>query len=103
MQKNIKTFVSPFQLFPNMIENRKTIAVLKVVSDGMKDCFSCFFAKSEWGRRSMRNKTLCRTLGIAALSFGAGILLAFFLPETVLVVIEALLITSVGLLYFCQR
>jgi len=51
----------------------------------------------------MRNKTLCRTLGIAALSFGAGILLAFFLPETVLVVIEALLITSVGLLYFCQR
>lgn len=51
----------------------------------------------------MRNKALCRTLGIAALSFGAGILLAFFLPETVLVVIEALLITSVGLLYFFQR
>ena len=73
------------------------------MGDGMKDCFSCFFEKTEWGRRRMRNKALCRTLGIAALSFGAGILLAFFLPETVLVVIEALLITSVGLLYFFQR
>lgn len=51
----------------------------------------------------MRHKAICRVLGIAALSFGAGILLAFFLPEAVLVVIEALLITAVGLSYFYQK
>ena len=43
---------------------------------------------------------LCRLAGVAVLSFGVGILASFFLPEAVLVVIEALVIISVGLLWF---
>ncbi len=43
-----------------------------------------------------------QVIGLAILSFGIGILASFFLPEAVLVVIEALVIISVGLLYFCS-
>ena len=51
----------------------------------------------------MKAKSLCRVLGVSLLSFGVGILLSFFLPEAVLVVIEALVIIAVGLLYFLQK
>ncbi|MBQ7171167.1 MAG: hypothetical protein IJR89_02695 [Clostridia bacterium] len=43
---------------------------------------------------------LCRLAGVAVLSFGVGILSSFFLPEAVLVVIEAIVIISVGVLWF---
>jgi|GEM_PF-1064544 len=51
------------------------------------------------------NKTgkLVKTVGLAILSFGVGILCSFFLPEAVLVVIEALVIISVGLLWFAAK
>ena len=51
----------------------------------------------------MRAKSLCRVLGVSLLSFGIGILLSFFVPEPVLVVIEAVVIIAVGLLYFIQK
>lgn len=51
----------------------------------------------------MRSFQLCRALGIAVLAFGVGILVSFFLPEEVLVVIEALTIIGVGLIYFSRR
>ena len=44
-----------------------------------------------------------KTVGIIILSFGVGILASFFLPEAVLVVIEALVIISVGLLWLCGK
>jgi len=44
-------------------------------------------------------KNLTKFIGIAVSTFGAGILLAFFLPETVLVVIEALVIVTAGFLF----
>ena len=51
----------------------------------------------------MRSNQLCRTLGIAVLAFGVGILVSFFLPEQVLVVIEALSIIGVGFIYFSGK
>lgn len=44
-----------------------------------------------------------KTIGMIILSFGVGILASFFLPEAILVVIEALVIISVGLLWFCVK
>ena len=44
-----------------------------------------------------------KTVGIIILSFGVGILASFFLSEAVLVGIEALVIISVGLLWFCVK
>lgn len=51
----------------------------------------------------MKSQQLCRTLGIAILSFGVGILVSFFLPEQVLVVIEAITIIGVGGIYFSRK
>lgn len=45
-------------------------------------------------------RLLSRGIGVAMLSFGCGILASFFLPETVLIVIESGLIIAVGFLYF---
>ena len=51
----------------------------------------------------MKLKQLCKTLGIAVLAFGVGILVSFFLPEEVLVVAEALVIICGGFIYFQGR
>ena len=51
----------------------------------------------------MKSQQLCRVLGTAILGFGIGILVSFFLPETVLVVIEALTIIGIGLIYFSKK
>ncbi len=51
----------------------------------------------------MKSQFLCRTIGVAILSFGVGILVSFFLPETVLVVIEAITIIGVGCIYFSKK
>ncbi len=40
-----------------------------------------------------------RIMGLAVSSFGLGILIAFFLPDTVLVVIEAVVIVTAGVLF----
>ena len=51
----------------------------------------------------MCNKALFKLISVAVLSFGLGILLSFFIPEGVLVIIEALLIMAVGVLCFLQK
>ena len=51
----------------------------------------------------MKSQQLCRVLGIAILSFGVGVLVSFFLPEQVLVVIEAIKIIGVGFIYFSKK
>ena len=48
----------------------------------------------------MKCTSLSKILGISVLTFGIGILVSFFLPDKVLVVIEALLIVAIGLLFF---
>ena len=51
----------------------------------------------------MCNRNFFKLLSIAVLSFGLGILLSFFIPEGVLVIVEALLIMAVGVLCFLQK
>ena len=51
----------------------------------------------------MCNRNLGKVLSLAVLSFGLGILLSFFIPEGVLVIVEALLIMAVGVLFFLQK
>lgn len=50
----------------------------------------------------MRENRLFRLASIALVSFGLGILLSFFVPTGVLVVIEALLIVSIGCMTFVK-
>lgn len=57
--------------------------------------------KPEAGMKSIGR--LCKVIGVAVFSFGVGILASFFLPDALLVVIEALIIISIGILYFCSR
>ena len=45
-------------------------------------------------------KDLTQTVGIAVSTFGLGILLAFFLPDPVLIVIEAAVIVTAGILFY---
>ncbi len=44
-------------------------------------------------------KDLSKTVGIAVSTFGLGILLAFFLPDPVLIVMEAAVIVTAGILF----
>ena len=48
----------------------------------------------------MKSASLGKIIGISLLAFGLGILISFFLPETVLVVIEAVVIVATGALFF---
>ena len=48
----------------------------------------------------MKCVSLGKIIGISILTCGLGILVSFFLPDKVLVVIEALLIVAIGLLFF---
>ena len=43
-----------------------------------------------------------RLFAVAALAFGAGILAALFLPKGFLIVLEAILILTAGILFFKQ-
>ncbi len=43
--------------------------------------------------------TRLQTVGVGVLAFGCGILVAFFVPETVLVVLEAGVIVTAGILF----
>ncbi len=51
----------------------------------------------------MCQRNLFKVVSVGILSFGLGILLSFFIPEGVLVIIEALLIMVVGVLCFLQK
>lgn len=55
------------------------------------------------GRIMCRQKGLFRALGLIVLSFGCGILLAFFLPTYFLAILEAMVIIASGLLYLLQK
>ncbi|MDD6799282.1 MAG: hypothetical protein PUE85_02510 [Firmicutes bacterium] len=48
-------------------------------------------------------RNVCKTIGIGALSFGAGIFLTFFLPLRILILIESAVIITVGFFYISQR
>ena len=50
----------------------------------------------------MRTSSISKVIGISILALGAGILLSFFLPDSVLAVIEAVLIVAIGVLFFCK-
>ena len=56
--------------------------------------------KDNWRLIMNKTRTVCKVLGVALLSFGLGILSSFFLPATVFIVIESILIIAVGLIYF---
>ena len=55
------------------------------------------------GDTVVRGRYLCQIMGIAAVAFGLGVLLSFFLPEAVLAVLEALLLAGAGLLYILKK
>ncbi|MBR2339292.1 MAG: hypothetical protein IKA74_00480 [Clostridia bacterium] len=42
-------------------------------------------------------------IGIGVFSFGLGVLISFFLPEAVLVVMEALVLIALGIICYAQR
>jgi hypothetical protein len=50
-----------------------------------------------------RRSGLFKALGCIILSFGAGILLAFFLPSYFLAALEAVVIIASGILYILQK
>ena len=52
------------------------------------------------GIQIMKATALSKLIGISILAFGSGILISFFLPESVLAVIEAILIVAIGILFF---
>lgn len=43
--------------------------------------------------------TLSKAIGISVCTFGLGVMTAFFLPEAVLVVLEAIVIITAGLIF----
>lgn len=48
-------------------------------------------------------KFLCKIAGYLVLAFGVGVLLTYFLPCSVLVAIEAVIIIASGLVYLLNR
>lgn len=48
----------------------------------------------------MKIISISKIIGISILTFGIGILISFFLPDSVLAVIEAILIVLIGVLFF---
>lgn len=48
----------------------------------------------------MKTMPPSKLIGVSILAFGSGILISFFLPESVLAVIEAILIVAIGILFF---
>ncbi len=51
----------------------------------------------------MCHNSLIKVISIGILSFSLGILFSFFIPEGVLVILEAILIMAVGALCFLQK
>lgn len=54
--------------------------------------------RKQTNRESIMITKAC-TVGIGVTAFGCGILVAFFLPETVLIVLEAGVIITAGILF----
>lgn len=48
-------------------------------------------------------KYICKSAGYIALAFGAGILLTYFLPCSVLVILESVIIIAAGAVYLSNR
>lgn len=46
---------------------------------------------------------VCKSAGYIAMAFGAGILLTYFLPCSVLVVMESVIIIAAGTVYLTNR
>ena len=43
--------------------------------------------------------SISKTIGVGVMAFGCGVLVAFFLPESVLIVLEAGVIVTSGILF----
>lgn len=43
--------------------------------------------------------SISKTVGVGVMAFGCGILVAFFLPESVLIVLEAGVIVTSGIIF----
>lgn len=86
---------------------RAHILVKKRIAEVGRTLLPLFGWTTAHGRKKeekvMKSQQLCRILGTAVFGFGVGILVSFFLPETVLVVIEALTIIGIGLIYFSKK
>lgn len=86
---------------------RAHILVKKRIAEVGRTLLPLFGWATARGRKKeekvMKSQQLCRILGTAVFGFGVGILVSFFLPETVLVVIEALTIIGIGLIYFSKK
>lgn len=48
-------------------------------------------------------KCICKYAGYVTLAFGAGILLTYFLPSSVLIMLESAMIIASGTVYILNR
>lgn len=48
-------------------------------------------------------KSLCKIAGYTVLAFGAGVLVTYFLPCSILVTVEATIIIAAGIVYLLNR
>ena len=61
------------------------------------------FSALKKGLVMMKGQSLCKIIGVSVLAFGFGVLISFFLPETFLAVLEAVVIVAVGTLFFLHK
>ena len=51
----------------------------------------------------MKSRFCAKAVGIGVFAFGLGVLISFFIPNTVLVVIESAVIIALGVICCTQR
>ena len=50
----------------------------------------------------MKFNALAKLIGVAVFAFGLGILISFFLPDRVLIIIETVILVALGLLFLLR-
>lgn len=50
----------------------------------------------------MKFNALGKLIGVAVFAFGLGILISFFLPDRVLIIIETVILVALGLLFLLR-
>ena len=51
----------------------------------------------------MKKDLLLRIIGFGIFAFGAGVLVSFLLPDSLLALLEAIVIIGVGMIYYSRR
>lgn len=74
-----------------------------MVAKGVAASATLGICKSKERSYMMKSQSICKIIGVSVLAFGFGILISFFLPETILVVLEAIVIVAVGVLFFLHK